>query len=563
VFPFAQSIRWRLPLTYAGIAALAAVCLGAALLVTLRSYYAEREHLHLENNARAVSHLVQRLQMTEASPDEMMAQISNLAFITQARIRIINPDDTLLVDTGSPSNMLTFGYTALEDTSDTFTITASNLPPEPDIAEPLPDIIFRTAGQPEIAAQYTIGATTAPPYDTLRIDREGRTAWFSSSTEVALTPPELVTEPVQIERPFNRPYLMSLAVSATPYGFGLIDEMNLDVRSSQMVRLPLRSSDGTPAGFVELSEGASFGAQIIENVTIALFFAEALAILIAALVGWVMSRQISQPVLSLTQGAEQMAQGKLATRVMVAGQDEFAKLARTFNEMAEQVEGTVASLRRFVADAAHELHTPLTALHADLELAATEADENRRRVYLARARAQAHLLELLTNNLLDLSRLESKTREAPFRPVDVTQLVHDLSEVAASRAEQVNLQFQVEAPDEPVYVVGDELQLRRAVLNLLDNAIKFTPEGGTVGISVQRSVSTVNIVVNDTGIGIPTDDLPQLFSRFHRGRNANHYPGSGLGLAIIRAIVDGHRGQIEVRSTPGDTRFTVRIPVVV
>jgi signal transduction histidine kinase len=357
------------------------------------------------------------------------------------------------------------------------------------------------------------------------------------------------------------PHLTSFPVAATPFGFDLVGGRTIGVRSDQSVRLPLNDFSGALSGYIELSEGASFGSEIIQNVTVALIFAEGIAIVIAALVGWFISRQISRPVLSLTVGAEQMARGDHAARVRVAGRDEFGKLAHTFNEMAEQVEVTIASLRRFVADAAHELHTPLTALHADLELAATDSHESRRLAYIARARTQAHLLELLTNNLLDLSRLESKSRPASFHPVDVTRLVQDLSEVAASRAEQMNQQFKVEAPETPVFVTGDEMQLRRAVINLLDNAIKFTPEGGTVGVAVQRTGSNVNIVVNDTGIGIPADDLPQLFSRFHRGRNANNYPGSGLGLAIIRAIVDGHRGQIEVRSVPGDTRFTMQLPV--
>lgn len=598
---FSQSIRWKLPLTYAAIAALAAACLGVALLTTLGSYYMERERLHLENNALAVSRLVQRFQTNDASVDEMAAQIGNLAFITQARIRVVTPQNETIVDTGSPSNTLTFSYIRADaPDSAPVTITAQDIPdgnpvdnPVSDMAGDLPDspvselmvygdpngtIDIRSANEPGSSETAPVnGADTAdllsapvgdiigPGSRTIRLSEDGMTLWMSSAAEgngepitMPLHPPDNGPEPIPAGRLMNRPY--SFSVAATPYGFDLIGEMDFDMRSTQVVRLPLNALDGMIAGYVELSEGASFGAQIMENVTIALIFAEGLAILIAGLVGWIISRQISQPVLSLTVGAEQMARGQLETRVKVSGRDEFGKLALTFNEMAEQVEVTVASLRRFVADAAHELHTPLTALYADLELAMTDSDEKRRLSYVARARAQVHLLEQLTDNLLDLSRLEAKTRQMPFHPVNVTQMVHALSESAASRAEQLNLQFTIEAPDTPVYVIGDEMQLRRAVGNLLDNAIKFTPEGGTVGIAVQPVENSVKIVVNDTGIGIPADELPQLFSRFHRGRNASHVPGSGLGLAIIRAIVDGHRGQIEVFSRPGATQFTMRLP---
>jgi signal transduction histidine kinase len=138
--------------------------------------------------------------------------------------------------------------------------------------------------------------------------------------------------------------------------------------------------------------------------------------------------------------------------------------------------------------------------------------------------------------------------------------VRELSETYASRAEQAGVNFALNVPEGALTVRGDDLQLRRAVGNLLDNAIKFTPEGGTVVVSAARKDHCVTITVNDTGIGIPADDLPGLFSRFHRARNANTYPGSGLGLAIIRAIVDAHHGGISVDSAPGATRFVIQLP---
>ncbi len=107
---------------------------------------------------------------------------------------------------------------------------------------------------------------------------------------------------------------------------------------------------------------------------------------------------------------------------------------------------------------------------------------------------------------------------------------------------------------------GDPAQLRRAIGNLVDNAIKFTPEGGAITIGLQNNADAIELCVQDTGIGIPADDLPQLFSRFHRGRNVANYPGNGLGLAIVRAIVEAHGGSVNAANTSPGARFCITLP---
>src|SRR5690606_35645562 len=208
---FSQSIRWKLPLTYAAIAALAAACLGVALLMTLGSYYMERERLHLENNALAVSRLVQRFQTNEASVDEMAAQIGNLAFITQARIRVVTSQDGTIVDTGSPSNTLTFSYIR-PDAPDSapVTITAKDIPAGDSIGDLAGSSIneimvhgdggvtgvsdLRGAGEPGSSAfapvyevnttdafSASAGEVTGSGNKTLRLSEDGMTMWISSS----------------------------------------------------------------------------------------------------------------------------------------------------------------------------------------------------------------------------------------------------------------------------------------------------------------------------------------------------------------------------------------------
>jgi signal transduction histidine kinase len=195
-----------------------------------------------------------------------------------------------------------------------------------------------------------------------------------------------------------------------------------------------------------------------------------------------------------------------------------------------------------------------------LELAATDDDPAQRLTFVQRAQEQLKRLETMTNSLLDLSRLESGAIQDERMPVDMTSLVAQVSELYASRAEQAGLSFQIDAPHEPIVARVNEAQLRRVVGNLLDNAIKFTPESGVIRVGLRCETRLVQITVQDTGIGIPTEDLPHLFNRFRRGRNAAAYPGSGLGLAIIKTIVEGHGGQVTVESSPQGTCFSLSLP---
>jgi len=216
--------------------------------------------------------------------------------------------------------------------------------------------------------------------------------------------------------------------------------------------------------------------------------------------------------------------------------------------MAEQVEKTISTLRAFVADAAHELHTPLTPLQANIELARDENNASDRTRYLSRAQEQGQRLEALVTSLLDLSRLEAAESKSDFAPVDLIQLMNEVGEQFASHAEQTERTFTMELPDGDVLVDGNETQLRQVLINLLENALKFTAANGTISLRLERSGNGIVLTVSDSGIGIPPEDVPHLFERFHRGRNVAEYPGNGLGLAIVKAIIHLHQGDVIVRS---------------
>jgi signal transduction histidine kinase len=328
------------------------------------------------------------------------------------------------------------------------------------------------------------------------------------------------------------------------------NEREIGPRSDQVVKQAYYDENRQLLGYIELSNGPAFGREILRSVAWGWAIAALTAVILAAAVGIWVSRRFSTPLESLTHTTAQMAAGNLSARSDIEREDEFGLLANSFNRMADTIEAKVAALRRFVADAAHELHTPLTALRTNLEL--IEDDD------IPSALEQVERMDALTRSLLDLSQLEASPYEIQSDDVDLATLLRDLSEPYASRAEQAELSFYLEIEHDPAIIKGDANQLITLIQNLLDNAIKFTPAGGQVNVKLNTLDDAIQLSVADTGIGIPDEDIPHLFSRFHRGRNASAYPGNGLGLAIVKAIADQQGARIRVDSNPSGTVFVVQ-----
>lgn len=524
-----RSIRWRLPLTYAAIALIAALALGAVLLITLRDYYAREETAYLRSNARAIGTQLTDLLAVRLPPEVLQSQLDNLAFLSQVQLRVLNASGELVAASSITSTVdvlfaPTYAAGVARPSLRTVIYIAGPMTSTEHIRLPLPDEML-----PPPPPVEGVPVEPAPP------------ASFMATFDSGL------------------PQTRTIAVSSSPFGFTFDSAIAVEPRrSDQQVREPLIAESGQVLGYLEVFDGPAYGTDIVESVAQGWLIAGSVAVLVAALIGWLISRRITQPVLALTAVTQRMAAGELAQRASVTSRDEFGTLAHSFNDMAERVEATIVTLRHFIADAAHELHTPLTALHTELELAEARAaaplDDIRR------ARTQVTRLEELTQGLLDLSRVEAQTL-AEVTTLDLNQLVRELSEVYASQAEQAGLTFTLDLAAEPLAVRGQPDQLRRAIGNLLDNAIKFTPEGGTVRLGLRQSDRAAEISVEDTGIGIPAEDVAQLFGRFHRGRNASAFPGHGLGLAIVKAIARAHGGTVEAANTDRGARFALRLPL--
>jgi signal transduction histidine kinase len=506
-----NSIRWRLPASYALIALLAAVSLGSMMLLVLRGYYADQEREYLYGNATALQPSIERILQSNLPETSLQDQITGLSFLSQTQIRLLDTNGNILADSGVPD---------------------SN------------QVVAVSGGRPVAGnVMFSVPVNRPSEQGPLFIYQNDQSPSFQEIVPFEKTVPAGKTGDIIV------------SVNASPYGYGFVAGSKSDPtrRSSQSVSVLLISSDGHKLGVLEFSNGPSYGADVIDSVTLAWLIASVFAFVFAALAGWFMSRRVTRPVLALENATRQMEQGNLAVRVNLPHekQQEFLSLANSFNGMAEQVEQTISTLRAFIADAAHELHTPLTALQANIELARDAENATTQTRYLSRAQEQGQRLEALVKSLLDLSRIEAAGSKSSFTLVDMIQLTREVGEQFASRAEQLDRAFSMEIPAQSAMVSGNEMHLRQVLINLLENALKFTPDEGNIALDLECSAGEVKMTISDSGIGIPSEDLPHVFERFHRGRNASEYSGNGLGLAIVKAIVTEHNGRVSIQSQAG------------
>ncbi|MEA2546426.1 MAG: two-component system, OmpR family, sensor kinase [Chloroflexota bacterium] len=328
---------------------------------------------------------------------------------------------------------------------------------------------------------------------------------------------------------------------------------------------------------VQLSNPYTFRQVTIDNVTAIAAAVGAVALGIAVLVAATMAIRVTTPLRRLTEAARALAEGELGRRIprsdVRAGSSELAALAMQFNAMADQLEESVAMIRRdrdrsrdFLADVSHELRTPIAALLTFNELLTERAgdDPQARAEFLESSRVQLERLDWLAQNLLELSKLDSGLVLLDLRPDDLRAAVESAVEQAGPAARRRDVRLALSLPEAPIRLRHDPQRIGQVVTNLVGNAIKFTEPGGEVTITARSSDDGGAIIeVADTGVGIVPAELPRIFDRFYRGSLANEArgSGSGLGLAIVRSIVDMHRGSVEVTSRLGaGTTFRVVLP---
>jgi heavy metal sensor kinase len=296
-----------------------------------------------------------------------------------------------------------------------------------------------------------------------------------------------------------------------------------------------------------------------------LLWAAPFVLLIGSLGGYWMSRRVLKPVDAITRAAQSIGIENLSRRLEVpAAGDELARLSETLNNMLDRLEAAVKRLSQFTADASHELRTPITLIRATAELALRrERSPETYRGALRHIIDDADRTTRLIEDLLLLARADTGPPALPLDRVELASLVREVCEQGQILAQARQLDISTEGPEQPVFVVANDPALRRLLLLLVDNAVKFTPAGGRITVSVGVELSGATVTVRDTGIGIPDTALPHVFERFYRVDESRNREagGAGLGLSIAQWIAERHHARLEAESVVGHgSAFRVRFP---
>ena len=333
---------------------------------------------------------------------------------------------------------------------------------------------------------------------------------------------------------------------------------------------PITTSDGKVVGKVRLWV---LGSDVLltktdtafrEKTIDAMFLAAAIAVAISVMIGLFVSRMLTNPIRRITGTAKQIRDGDLSARTNMRGDDEIDQLGETFDEMATSLEKDLKHERRLTSDVAHELRTPLMAMLATVE-AMQDGVYPTDNEHLETVASETRRLARLVQQMLDLSRMENHTAPMNIEAVDMVELVRGIvnAQEPLFHERDLRLRFADETQGKMPFIKVDPDMITQCVINLMSNAMRYTPEGGWVIVTVGLDRKHLTISVSDTGIGIAKEDLSRIFGRFWRAdaSRAREAGGLGVGLAVTKQIVERHHGFISVESElEKGTTFTIHLP---
>lgn len=327
----------------------------------------------------------------------------------------------------------------------------------------------------------------------------------------------------------------------------------------------LRIIYGTIGPGIIMQLGQSLAPQVELVQAFQRIFGTTMAVVIglAALIGWFLARRALSGVGGIAQTARRITQGDLAIRAPVSRRgDEIDQLAGNINHMLDRILDLITGIREMSDNIAHDLKSPVTRIRGLAEVTLTTAEDREEYETMAASTIEEcdRLLDMI-NTMLVISRAEAGVQALQWQRIDIVGIVRDASRLFETTARDKDLQVTITASGSH-HIVGDERMLQRMVANLLDNAIRYTPRAGRIDIAVQPLPSgDIEMVFQDTGIGIREEDLPRIFERFYRCDPSRSASGTGLGLSLAQAIVQAHGGGITAHSAAGQgSTFTVRLP---
>jgi heavy metal sensor kinase len=326
------------------------------------------------------------------------------------------------------------------------------------------------------------------------------------------------------------------------------------------------ANDKHEAYFVAIGRSLADNQRILKQFTNIYIALLPIVIFGGSLLGWILAGRALTPVTEVARAAQRISGSNLSLRIPDRGAgDELDYLIRTFNRMIERLESSFVQMRQFSTDVSHELRTPITAIRGQLEVALfTAKDAEQYREAILNSLQDIERLSQIVRALLLLSQAESGQVTLQKTRLDLTSSLRDIIEQFQIPAEEAQVVLVQDLPDQECPAELDRVQIDRMVSNLVSNALKFTPPGGQVRVSLRPDVDWVELVIEDTGFGIAQEHLPHIFDRFYRVPNSDSSPekGLGLGLSFVSWIVKAHGGTIDVASEKDKgTRFTIRLPI--
>jgi heavy metal sensor kinase len=337
------------------------------------------------------------------------------------------------------------------------------------------------------------------------------------------------------------------------------------------IRYSVRAITEAGPDIAAVLSGASTADVVLgpARLLVAMILIAPVILMASVFIGYSLVGRTLKPVDRVVDEVEAITDGRSLHRRLepVDTGDELARLTSTLNAMLERLERSFVALRRFTADASHELKTPLTVLRSGIERAVTHPRTAPEVLeVLDETLAEVNRMAEMVDSLLMLARADEGRAPLHLEPLDLRELLGEVAETAGILGEQAEVRVKVRIPPEPVILDGDHARIRQLLMNLLTNAIKYTPAGESVEIDSTMREGEITVSVRDTGIGIAPGDLPHIFDRFWRADQARsrtgQRPGVGLGLAISKWIAEAHGGTISVQSRPGrGTTFLVKLPI--
>jgi heavy metal sensor kinase len=333
-----------------------------------------------------------------------------------------------------------------------------------------------------------------------------------------------------------------------------------------MIYAHVYSAQGTSPILIETGSNMEPLFHLLHSLVVILLSVMPVILLGAAVGGHLLMAGPLRPVVALTEKAESIGRTELGERLpIIHSGDELERLSLALNRMIDRLEEALAHNQRFSADASHELRTPLTIIHGELEALleleglAPQAVEG-----IGSALDESDRMARIVHNLMTISRLDSGGERMEMRPLELTAVVQTTLDHMSLLADEKGIVVTCTSPS-PVWVTGDEIRLKQVIVNLVDNAIKYTTPGGRIEVTLEALNDQAVLSVSDTGIGIAAESLPLVFERFYRADKARSREsgGTGLGLAIVKAICTAHDGTVSVESAENKgSTFRVQLPLL-